>query len=1453
MRKPKPALPLWVKNGKRVWVEIRDKQELDVLEFLEGNITEADHETKHIKVQFASGEAEREVRGDRIHERLEEHGIVEDLANIPLLNDAELLKHLELRYKKDLIHIYCGPTLVVTNPYKYLEHESSDAVMEEVAVALKEKRLASFPPHVWALSAKCYEKLFALEVNQAICISGESGAGKTECTKRCLEFITTLKVESKSLIKVPIEDKILSCNPLLEAFGNAKTVRNDNSSRFGKYTVLFIHKVRKTVKGASIENYLLEKSRVVALGEGERNYHIFYAFCRFAPKDVLQKYLLINEGEEKVDLKRFHYLNQSGVYETPKVDDEEFYMDVCKSFHDLDFPEEHRDAIWRILSAVLHLGNLEVDDSSYEEGAKPCKIRRTRDWKNVVDLLGVDEEMFEEALTHKELKIGTSVTKSPLSPKVSRNNVDSIAKELYNRTFTWIVTKLNKTLLPESPEDSNFMTIGVLDIFGFEIFDKNSIEQFFINYANERLQSLYISYIFENEKKVFIDEGLAEFTRLIHYTDNKPVVSACDSLKPPLGVFNLVDMICSLNKSDENLHAEIVKAHKNSEIVTFPKFAKNLSFNVKHTARTVSYLTDNFVEKNKDELSLFLEGAVRTAKPAITSIFFNELVKKNPDQEGKRKNPKEKYLGYKFKMDMNNLVDQLSRCYCHFIRCIKPNERKKAGFWNAQLALQQVRYMGLLDSLNVRKQSYPYRFAFHRFFNVYQDLDQGEHANKSYPALQQQGADFRKLAEEVIETCNIDHDEKDILYGKTKILLNEKFKLLLDKALDEKQEAKKEKINVLEKAYADYNKKSNVDSFFEREAKSIAISRDLLKSWTAKIDGMRFKNFIDVVRRLQNRFRFIQQKRMRRFKAQNMGLITRYLGLYKFTKVNHYVIHYKRKVLLMQALLDKKIKDAKSQFCRNIVQSVFKKAWEEKIMVNIVEQSIVDIQSTFRNYLLRKRRLSQYMVLKEKLTETSDFNSSTTFQRLIRGHLVRYRVQEETKAAVRIQSYFRTLWLREYFLRIVRAVAVIQRFFRKLSIRKAKVDVKLHAVLEDLKEYDQKMAKIESNILFGNNSVRDDIEELNTIIDMPALKAGNFDPGRQNYRSFVPKVPHMDLNPKAKFVSLPVDLKVHIDTTPAYNNSWGAEFVGFMNNTHDKGSRLLHVEVGGSFTMAVTDDKEVYAWGANDYNQCGREGPGFSVGQAMVKNLSVNAPKFISAGRDHGVMVGESGDLFAWGKNEDGQLGNGENKTSNKIHVLNNNGEKVRALATKEDTTYILNKSGKVLTWPSEDKEQPIYSPVELEIPSNITIVNISAGSDFALFLTKAGQIYGRGENAKGQLGVGDFRRRKKMTLIKSLKDSNEKILEVSCGFKHVICRSVLGKTYTWGANESGQLGTGTTTPVNSPYKIALDQYKKIRAKPRSVQAGRSCSFLMMDDQKIYAAGKKGLNFERFRLPAQVG
>ena len=718
---------------------------------------------------------------------------------------------------------------------------------------------------------------------------------------------------------------------------------------------------------------------------------------------------------------------------------------------------------------------------------------------------------------------GQADKKIPLKPDMVQAFVYSLAKELYNKMFDWIVVKLNKTLLPDRPDDPNFMIIGVLDIFGFEIFDKNSLEQFFINYANERLQALYIQYIFKNECDIFREEGLEKFISLIKFKDNAALLNALDSTKNPPGVFVLTDQACRMNKDDRYLYDNIKAINKKQEHISFPKFSKN-SFLVKHTARDVEYCVDSFVEKNKDEISPFLEDAIKSSKQAVVSIYTEGLAAKTmkdaskPQRRGGSSNSK--FLGFKFKKDMDNLIGQLSKCYCHFIRCIKPNESKKKNNWNSHLALMQIRYMGLLDSLKIRKQSFPFRFEFQKFYELYQDLDLSENGSVSFNQLVSKGANFLNLSQNLLDSCGISKDESDLLYGKTRIFLNERFKILLDKELVKIQKNKVKSLKIISGLYHSFKNKVNVEKFFKKSYNSISISRDLLKGWTAKIEGMRFRNFQKITRKVQSKFRLVQAKRQHRLKSHHMKIIARYLALYRFSKQVMYIAFYKRKVMMLQAMMDRQIKDGKNRFCRQLVNRVFESAWSI-IHARIVEGSVLNLQKTYRAHLLRKKFNNEYKILTRKIKDAIKYNAVVTIQKIIRGFLVRKRLNRLHRAAFKIQGYFRMIWMRNYFLQMSKSAKLIQKCYRKYFTKKKRIDMKMDIFLDEYGKYNQEVNDIEYTILFDDAANLSNMNNIETFTKLPFfLNDEKINFGTNNYKKFIPNTPEIELNPKAKFMSL---------------------------------------------------------------------------------------------------------------------------------------------------------------------------------------------------------------------------------------------------------------------------------------------------------------------------------------------
>ena len=411
-----------------------------------------------------------------------------------------------------------------------------------------------------------------------------------------------------------------------------------------------------------------------------------------------------------------------------------------------------------MVSATLQIGNWEIDDKDYKKDPnKPCKIVRNEYYDKGCKLLGLDKDKVEADIAVLLMTIGDKQVPKVRNPYDVQLIIEALAKDVFEKLFNWMVRKCNTALLPKADDqipDGSFNSFGLLDIFGFENFDMNSIEQFCINYTNEKLQFLYITYVFTGEKTIFINEGLADKIGVIHCTDNSSIIELMDKAKSPPGIFNLLDSNCIANKDDKALLAAIEKSHKSNgrfQTTRIQKEGKEV-FKVVHSARMVAYCVWGFTEKNKDELPADLADTCRAGSPVFSRIFQGKITDDEVLEEVKHSS-KDKFLGYKFRAQMSELMEELGSCQCNFMRCLKANELKKPNIWITNLALKQLVYLGILDTINLRKMALPMRFEFAEFYKHFQDLDgQSPNRGDAFPALVEANADFKIMAQATVNS-----------------------------------------------------------------------------------------------------------------------------------------------------------------------------------------------------------------------------------------------------------------------------------------------------------------------------------------------------------------------------------------------------------------------------------------------------------------------------------------------------------------------------------------------------------------------------------------------------------------------------------------------------------------------------------------------------------------------------
>ena len=551
-------------------------------------------------------------------------------------------------------------------------------------------RIGELPPHIFAIAEAAYYNMRTLGENQSVIISGESGAGKTESTKLILQYLTAITSNQDW-----VEQQIMEANTILESFGNAKTVRNNNSSRFGKFLQVHFDKTNHIV-GASLVNYLLEKSRVVSQAMDERNYHCFYQLCAGATAEERTKYKLLKADQ-------FHYLSQSKCVSIPGTDDAKLFEQLKLAFTVMNCTPEEVDGIFRILSAILHLGNAKFQA---DETGDKSSVVNTDSIDAAASLLEVDAAGLSEALCYRSIVVRGEQSKIPLNVDQSKDNRDSIAKALYSRLFDWIVLYINNSTMPKG-DSSSF--IGVLDIFGFELFKVNSFEQFCINFANEKLQQFFTNYIFKLEQAEYDREGIK--WDKVDFTDNSECI---EMIEGKTGILSLLDEESKFPKStDQTLLDKLHEKTAKNKLYVKPRQAV-LQFGVIHYAGEVTYEVGGFLDKNKDEASELIFELLLKSKNDLARVM-GEAPKEADNSSGKVTMKKKATVSTFFRNQLTALVTVLGSTSPHYVRCVKPNSNKSAFEFEDELVVSQLRYSGMLETIRIRKAGYAVRVTAEQF------------------------------------------------------------------------------------------------------------------------------------------------------------------------------------------------------------------------------------------------------------------------------------------------------------------------------------------------------------------------------------------------------------------------------------------------------------------------------------------------------------------------------------------------------------------------------------------------------------------------------------------------------------------------------------------------------------------------------------------------------------------
>eukprot|EP00924_Labyrinthula_sp_SR-Ha-C_P009321 maker-scaffold_2-snap-gene-20.33-mRNA-1 protein AED:0.00 eAED:0.00 QI:73/1/1/1/1/1/2/54/1259 len=621
--------------------------------------------------------------------------VEDDLVMLDPVNEAFIINNLDRRYRQGKIYTWVGASksvLVSINPYQNLPLYGVDMI----TLHRNKPGDVALEPHVFEVANESYDSMAYQRKNQSILISGESGAGKTEATKQCLKYLAHIAGSDSN-----VEEKILVANPLLEAFGNAKTIRNINSSRFGKWMEVYFDTTSAKMKGGQIINYLLERSRVVHQARNERNFHIFYQLL----KDPSCK---SNFNLKSPD--QYKYTNQSGCVDVPQINDQREFSEVKNAMDLLEFTKEEQQSILELTAAVLWLGNVSFESKLHSGSVDGSQVAPGDALGQVASLLELSEDTLAKILCYRTIKPrgGFDTAVIPLPKADALAGCGSLAMGIYGKLFNWLVLRVNDSL-----GETEGRVLGILDIFGFEIFENNSFEQLCINYANEKLQMLFNDTTFREEEQLYRKEGVS-YTP-IQFIDNAEVVEVIE--KKPNGILPVLDDECIIPEgSDQKFMNKIEDTHTaKSCFETDPKrrFENQLSFEIKHYAGVVKYDASAFMVKNVDTVFPDMYDAMATSNKSLLKTIFDSSDRKI------------KTLSLQFRGQLKTLMETLRQTDSRFIRCVKPNEVMASNQFVASNCVEQLRYSGVFEAVDIRKTGYPFRYTHKQFVSIYSCINPG--------------------------------------------------------------------------------------------------------------------------------------------------------------------------------------------------------------------------------------------------------------------------------------------------------------------------------------------------------------------------------------------------------------------------------------------------------------------------------------------------------------------------------------------------------------------------------------------------------------------------------------------------------------------------------------------------------------------------------------------------------
>ncbi|XP_039637324.1 myosin-6-like [Perca fluviatilis] len=734
----------------------------DKVEFMKGQILSKDGGMATVKKEDGTTVT---VKESDVHpQNPPKFDKIEDMAMFTFLHEPAVLFNLKERYAAWMIYTYSGLFCVTVNPYKWLPVYDS-----EVVAAYRGKKRTEAPPHIFSISDNAYQYMLTDRENQSVLITGESGAGKTVNTKRVIQYFASIAaVGKRDASKGTLEDQIIQANPALEAFGNAKTLRNDNSSRFGKFIRIHFGTSGK-LASADIETYLLEKSRCTFQLKAERNYHIFYQILSNQKPELLDMLLITNNPYD------YSYISQ-GEVTVASINDSEELMATDSAFDVLGFTADEKMGVYKLTGAIMHYGNMKFKQKQREEQAES-------DGTEAADksayLMGLNSADLIKGLCHPRVKVGNEYVTKGQSVDQVYYSLGALAKSVYEKMFNWMVVRINQSLDTKQPRQ---YFIGVLDIAGFEIFDFNTFEQLCINYTNEKLQQFFNHHMFVLEQEEYKKEGIDW-----EFIDFGMDLQACiDLIEKPMGILSILEEECMFPKaSDQTFKSKLYDNHLGkNKMFEKPRATKGKSeahFALVHYAGTVDYNIGNWLVKNKDPLNETVVGLYQKSSLKLLSVLFSSYSATDGGDKASGKGAKKKGSSFQtvsalHRENLNKLMNNLKTTHPHFVRCLIPNERKTPGAMDNCLVMHQLRCNGVLEGIRICRKGFPNRVLYGDFKQRYRILN-------AAAIPEGQFIDCKKSAEKLLGSLDIDHTQYK--FGHTKVFFKAGLLGTLEEMRDE--------------------------------------------------------------------------------------------------------------------------------------------------------------------------------------------------------------------------------------------------------------------------------------------------------------------------------------------------------------------------------------------------------------------------------------------------------------------------------------------------------------------------------------------------------------------------------------------------------------------------------------------------------------------------------------------